>query len=129
MLCRDSGFPHDTLNIVGTSVNVLNDHLFESDETFTFFNKSKNLASSSQELRPDITGNTKRPESETRREPQNSSILVPRVQSGAGLLNHTSGTYSHVGMIDFPRFPISELHLGKFPNSMEIQGWKSQFQN
>ena len=44
-------------------------------------------ASSSQELRPDIAGNTKRPESETRREPQNSSILVPRFQSGGGLLD------------------------------------------
>ena len=31
------------------------------------------------------------------------------------------GTYSHCGVIDYPRFPISELHLGTFPGSMEFQ--------
>ena len=35
------------------------------------------------------------------------------------MLNHTGGTYSHGGMTDCPRFPISELHLGKF------QSWKA----
>ena len=45
--------------------------------------------------------------------PQNSSLPVPRFKSGGGLLNHTGGTYSHGGMIDYTRFPISELHLGK----------------
>ena len=49
---------------------------------------------------------------------------VPRFQSGGGLLIHIGGTYSHGGMIDYPRFPISELHLGKFPHSMECQSWK-----
>ena len=43
------------------------------------------MASSSQELRPDTTGNTKCPESEMRREPQNSSLPVPRFQSGGRL--------------------------------------------
>ena len=27
-------------------------------------------------------------------------------------------------MIDDPRFPISELHLVKFPDSMDFQSWK-----
>ena len=58
MPCRDSGLPHDTRNIVGTVGN-----LFERVPA-RLFNNSKNLASSSQELRPDIAGNTKRPESE-----------------------------------------------------------------
>ena len=62
-----------------------------------------------------------------RREPQNSSIPVPRFQCGGGLLNHTGGTSSHNGMIDYTRFPISELHLGNFPNSMEFQSWKVNF--
>ena len=62
-----------------------------------------------------------------RREPQNSSIPVPRFQCGGGLLNHTGGTSSHSGMIDYTRFPISELHLGNFPNSMEFQSWKVNF--
>ena len=39
------------------------------------FKNSKYLASPSQELRPDSTGNTTVPESEMRREPQNSSIF------------------------------------------------------
>ena len=91
------------------------------------FNNSKHLASSSHVLRPDVPENTKQPESEKRREPQNSSIPVPRFQSGSGWLNHTGGTHSHSVMIDFPRFPISELHLGKFPDSMEFQSWKVNF--
>ena len=95
--------------------------------TSALFNNSKNFATSSQELRPDSEGNTKRPEREMRREPQNSSIPVPRFQSRGGLLNHTGGTYSHSGMIDYPRFPISELHVGKFPDTMEFQSWKVNF--
>ena len=67
-----------------------------------------------------------------KRAPQNSSVLVARFQSGGGLLNHAGGTYSHSGMIDYShsgmidytRIPISELHLGKFPDSMEFQSWK-----
>ena len=43
------------------------------------------------------------------------------------MLNHTGGTYSHRCMIDYSRFPISELHLGKFPDSMEFQSWKVNF--
>ena len=53
-----------------------------------------------------------------KREPLNTSIPLPHFQSGGGTLNHNGGTYSHTGMIDSPRFPISELHLGKF------QSWK-----
>ena len=37
------------------------------------------------------------PEREMRREPENSSIPVPRFQRGDGILNHTGGTYSHGG--------------------------------
>ena len=63
-----------------------------------------------------------------RRELQNSTIPVPRFQSGGGLLSHTGGTHSHGGMIDYPRFPIPELHLGKFPDSVEFRSWKANFQ-
>ena len=101
--------------------------LAREGRNITLFDNSKNLASSSFKLGPDAARNTKRPDIEMRREPQNSSILVPRFQSGGGLLNHTGGTYSHGGMIDFPRFPISELNLGKFPDSMEFQSWKVNF--
>ena len=127
MPCRDSGLPNDTRNIMGISGNVFERLLAREGRTSTLFNNSKNLATSSQELRPDNEGNTKRPESETRREPQNSSIPVPRFQSGSGLLNHTGGSCSHSVMIDYSRLPMSELRLGKFPDSMEFQSWKVNF--
>ena len=31
--------------------------------------------------------------------------------------------------MDYPRCPISELHLGKFPDSLEFQSWKVIFKN
>ena len=37
------------------------------------------------------------------------------------------GTFSHNGVISYPRFPISEMHLGKFAHSMEFQNWKVNF--
>ena len=60
----------------------------------------------------DTEGNTKKPESEMIREPQHSSTPMSRLQSGSGLLSHTGGTCSHSSVIDYPRFPVSELHLG-----------------
>ena len=105
---------------MGTSGNVLERLPAREGRTSTIFNNPKNLASSSQELGPDITGNTMVPESEMIREPQKSSIPAPRFQRGGGILNYTGGTYSHNGMIEYARFPISELHLGKFPDSVGI---------
>ena len=29
--------------------------------------------------------------------------------------------------MDYTRFPISELYLGKFPDSLEFQSWKANF--
>ena len=69
------------------------------------------------------------PERDMSREPQNSSTHVPCFLQGAGVFDHTGGTYSHNGMTDYPIFPISELHLGKFPDSMEPQCWKVDFKN
>ena len=45
------------------------------------------------------------------------------------MLNHTGGTCSHNGMKDSPRIPFSEMHLGKFADSMEFQSWKVNFKN
>ena len=42
-------------------------------------------------------------------------------------LSHTGGTYSRNGKIGYPRFPISEMHLGWFPDSVEFQSWKVNF--
>ena len=100
--------PHDTRNIVGTSGNVFERLLAREGRTSTLFNNSKNLASSSQELRPDIPGKTMQPESEMGQEPRNSSIPVPRS------VKTYCGTYSHRSMINCTIFPISELHLENF---------------
>ena len=62
-----------------------------------------------------------------RREPQNSSIPVPRFQREAGIPLHTGGTHSDNDMMDYQRFHISEMHLGKFPDSVEFQSWKANF--
>ena len=61
-----------------------------------------------------------------RRESLNTSIPSPHFQSRSGMLNHTGGTYPHNGM-DYPRFPNSEMHLGKFPDSLKFQSWKFNF--
>ena len=29
--------------------------------------------------------------------------------------------------MEYPRFPISKLHLAKFPDSMEFESWKVNF--
>ena len=100
MPCRDSGLLHDARNIVGTSRSVFEQLPAGEGRTSTLFDNSKNLASPSHGVRPDIPGNTKRPERELRREPQDSSMPVPRFQKGGGLLNHTGGTCSHSGMMD-----------------------------
>ena len=91
-----------------TSKHVF-ERLLEKNELPLSSTIQRILAPSSQELRPDTAGNAKRLESEIRRETRNSSIPAPRFQSGSGLLNHTGGTYSHGGMMDYTRFPISEV--------------------
>ena len=92
----------------------------------TIFNNSKNSASTSRELRADTT-NTARRESGTKREWLSTLSRSRHFECRSGMLNRTGGTYSHGGMIDHPRFPILELHLAKFPDSMEFQSWKVNF--
>ena len=77
MPCRDSELPHQTRNFVGTSGNVFERLPAREGRTSTIFDDSKNFACSSLKLGPDAEGNTKRPEVQMRREPQNSSIPVP----------------------------------------------------
>ena len=59
---RDSGSPHDTRNIMGTSANVFESLLDREGPPSALFENSRNFASSSRGLRPDITGNTMVPE-------------------------------------------------------------------
>ena len=127
MPCRDSGLAHDTRNSMGTPRNVFECLRAREGPSSAFFENSRNLATSSRGLRPDVTGNTQ-VEREMRREPQTSSIPVPRFRCGGGLLNHTGGNYSLSGMIDYPRFPISEMHL-EHSHSHGISKLKNQHQN
>ena len=55
-----SGLPCDTQNCMGTTGNVSERPLAQEGLSSTIFNNSKNLASSSQELSPDIVGTTRR---------------------------------------------------------------------
>ena len=109
---RDCGLPHDARNIVGTSGNVV--------ERPTCSRRTI-LCNLRQFKEYDISL------SKSGRQPQNSSIPVRRFRRGAGVYDHPAGTSSHSGVVDYPRLPISELYLGKFPDSMEIQSWKVNF--
>ena len=58
MPSSDSGLPHDTRNVMGTSGNVFESLLAREGPLSALFENSRNLESSSRGLRPDITGNT-----------------------------------------------------------------------
>ena len=64
-----------------------------------------------------------------KRESLNTSMPFHHFPSGGGLLNHTGGTCSHSGMMSYPKFPISELHLGIFLDSLELHRWTVNFKN
>ena len=108
MPCRDSGLPHDTWNTMGTPENVFERLPAREGPPSALFENSKNLASSSRRLRPDISGNTTVPEREMRRDPQN-------------------GIYSQDGVMECTRYLFSEMHPGKFPDSMEFQSRQVNF--
>ena len=88
----DSELPRDAQNCMGTSGNVFERPLAQEGRSSTIFDNSKNLASSSQGLRPDIAETTRRRESEMKRVSLNASIPSLHFQSGSGMLNHTGGT-------------------------------------
>ena len=69
------------------------------------------------------------PRREMKRESLNTPTQSPHCQSRSGMLNHTGGTYSHSGMTDYPRVPITEWNLGKFPDSYGISKQEDQLQN
>ena len=89
--------------------------------SFIFFENPKMLASFSCGLRPGNTGNTGKHTGGLRRVPQVQQYLLARNHSTWTPLYHTGGTYSHNGMMDYPRHPISELHLGQFLDSVDFQ--------
>ena len=65
------------------------------------------------------------------REPQSSTIPTPRFTRNHKAWNPkhpAGGTYSHNCTMENPRCSISELHIGKFLDSVDFQCWKSQLQ-
>ena len=125
MLSRDSGLPLDTRNFFWVlQETFLKAYLLEKDHP--------ELSSRIQRIWHHFlaTGNFMEHGRGVRRDPQSSSIPTPRFNQGIETLNplcHTGGTYSQDGVMDYPKYPISELHLGKFPDPFELQSWKVNF--
>ena len=69
-----------------------------------------------------------------RREPQSSAVPETRLHSGGGFPHHTGGTYSHGGVMDYTRFPVSEIqNWSMFKNSecsnhfaLDHRSWESK---
>ena len=78
-------------------------------------------------MKPKLTEHTMTTGSKRRPEQQDLSNSRNILHCGDGISRHTGGTYSHGGVMEYPRFPISELHLAKFPDSMEFESWKVNF--
>ena len=114
-----SGLPRNTKNCTGIMGKVFERPPVQEELPSTVFQNSKNLASSSQDLRPDISG--------TARKSLNTPTRSPHFQSRSGMSNHTGETHSHSGMIDYPRIPRTEWNLGKILDPMEFQSWKLNF--
>ena len=106
----------------------LNNSLLEKDN-LKLSSKIQRIWHPLRGLRPEFAEHTMIPEMEMRRKPQSSTVPVPLFQSGGGFPHHTSGTCSLAGMMDFSRFPISEMHRGKNSQSMGFQSWKNQLQD
>ena len=115
---RDSGLP-PTRDVLGISRNVFERLLAHEGLLHDMFVNSENLASSSRGVKPKISERTVTSGSKVRPEKQDFS--------NSQKVRHTGGNYPHVGMMEFPRMPFSELHLAKFPDSMEFQSWEATF--
>ena len=127
MLERHSRFPLDAENSMGNSQNIFESLPAREGPSSALFENSKNLASFSCELG---SGNAVEHRKGVRPDPQSSSMPTPRCDQSLGTLNplyHIGGTCSQNGVMDYPRYPISELHLGKFPDTLEFQSWKVNF--
>ena len=123
---RDSGLPPETLNMMGIS-DVFWTTTCSRRTTSKYLEKSRNLASSSRGVKPKLTEHTMTTGSKRTPEQQDLSNSRNILHCGDGISRHIGGTYSHGGMMEYPRFPISELHLAKFPDSMEFESWKVNF--
>ena len=125
--CRDSGLPHTVRNIMGTSGNVFERLLAPAGRTSTVFNNSQNLGIFFSRIgiwcwrKCGKIGDWN--ETKTAKFVDACTTLPKR----SWAYEHTGGIYSHSGVVDYLRFPISELHMRKFLDSVEFQSWKVNF--
>ena len=101
-------------------------HVFEGlparDGPSAAFENPKNWASSSCGLRPIGTGTILEQREGVRQEPQGFTIPTPRFARNLttwNLLCRARGTCPQHFFDGNPRNPISELHFGKFPDSVD----------
>ena len=123
MLSRDSGLPPTTRDTLGTAGNVFESVPAREGSSSAVFESSRDLATSSCGPRPESTDKTLVQDREVMREPQNSSEAVPCFQRGAGVFDHTCGTYSHGGMSDIRDFPSRKCIL---ENSQTLLNFKAE---
>ena len=94
----------------------------QEDCSSTIFRNSRTPISSCCGVQPEETEKTMGQVREVVREPQNTCEAIPRFQRGASVFGHTRGTCSHGGVIDYPRFSVSEMHLRLTPSKPELGG-------
>ena len=126
LLRCDSGLPQNTQNCAGIMGNVFERPPAQVGLSSIIFHNSKNLASSSQVLRPDISETAWR---EMKRESLTTPTQSPQFQSRSGILDRASGTYSHVGMMAYSRFSNLGNASRKFSRLYGISKLESQLQD
>ena len=94
----------------------------QEDWSLTIFRNSRTPISWCCGVEPEETEKTMGQVREVVREPHNSCEAIPRFQRGASVFGHTRVTCSHGGVIDYPRFSVSEMHLRLPPAKRELGG-------
>ena len=107
----DSGLPRNTQNCTGILGNGCERPLAQEGQSSTIFSNSKNLASSSQDMRLDIPETARR---NTKRKSLKTQIQSPHFQRRSGIVDSIGGTYSHVGVMDYHMVLFTEWILENF---------------
>ena len=122
----DCGLPRNTQNCTGIMGNVFERPPVQEGLSSTVFHNLKNLASSSQVSKPDISETARR---EMKWESLNAPTQSPHFLSRSGMSGHTGWIYSHSGMMDYPKVPVTEWNFGKFSWPYGISKLEDQRQN
>ena len=116
---------------MGISGNVFESVLPRGQPSLALFENSRNsrnhLLAYWDQVRRKILWNMEEEWDESRRGRQYQPHVLIKSVATLNPVSHTGGTYSRTSVMDFPRYPISEVYLGKFPESLEFQCWKVKF--